>query len=162
MNNKTFHAYRINIKDKQMANDLRSYGLTNNKSYDAFIPSENQIPNNLFRHYIRGMFDGDGSIYNGANGINISVTTGSEQMQKDFFNAIKKHLNIKMSVRERNAIFDLRLFSKKMSINFLAGYTTTTLYALKENIINLKMPTQDKSYRSPKHMRAELSGKAGV
>lgn len=120
INNITINVYRINIKDKQMANDLRSYGLINNKSYDAFIPSENQIPNNLFRHYIRGIFDGDGSIYNGDNGINISFITQSEQMQKDFFNAIKKHLNIEMSVRARNAIFELRLFSKKNVYEFLS------------------------------------------
>ena len=41
-------------------------------------------------------------------------------MQKDFFNAIKKHLNIEMSVRARNAIFELRLFSKKNVYEFLS------------------------------------------
>ena len=119
MNNKTFYAYRINIKDKQMANDLRSYGLTNNKSYDAHIPSE-KIPSNLFRHYIRGLFDGDGSIYKGVNGINISIVTGSKQMNEDLFNAIKKHLDIEMSIRTTRNLFELRLFSKKNVYKFLS------------------------------------------
>lgn len=129
INDKTFYSYRISIRDKQMANDLRSYGLTNNKSYDAYIPSEIQIPNNLFRHYIRGMFDGDGSIYNGANGINISIITASEQMHKDFYYAVKKHVNIEMLARITRNLFELRLFSKKDVYRFLSWiYDDSTIY----------------------------------
>ena len=129
INDKTFYSYRISIRDKQMANDLRSYGLTNNKSYDAYIPSEIQIPNNLFRHYIRGMFDGDGSIYNGANGINISIITASEQMHKDFYYAVKKHINIEMLARITRNLFELRLFSKKDVYRFLSWiYDDSTIY----------------------------------
>lgn len=119
LNDKIFHSYRINIKDSQIANDLKSYGLTNTKSYDAHIPSE-KIPSNLFRHYIRGLFDGDGSIYKGANGINISIVTGSKQMNEDLFNAIKKHLDIEMSIRTTRNLFELRLFSKKNVYKFLS------------------------------------------
>ena len=129
INDKTFVSYRINVKDNNLATALRSYGLTNNKSYNAFIPSECQIPDNLFRHYIRGLFDGDGSIYNGANGINISIVTGSEQMYKDFYYAIKKHIGIKMLGRTSRNLFELRLFSKKDVYSFLSWmYNDSTIY----------------------------------
>lgn len=87
LNDKLFNAYRISIKDKQMANDLRKYGFTSNKSYDAYIPID-QINNKFINHYIRGFFDGDGSIYLGTknkNLLRISLTTASSQMCKDFF-----------------------------------------------------------------------------
>lgn len=129
LNDKTFVAYRISVKDNELASALQSYGLTNNKSYDAFIPSEHQIPKHLFRHYIRGMFDGDGSIYNGANGINISFVTGSEKMYKDFSYTIENHINIKMIGRTTRNIFELRLFSKKDVYKFLSWiYDDSTIY----------------------------------
>ena len=66
------------------------------------------------------MFDGDGSIYKGANGINISIITGSKQMHDDLFNAIKKHLHIEMSSRITRELFELRLFSQKNVYKFLS------------------------------------------
>lgn len=107
-----------------MANDLRSYGLTNNKSYNAFIP-EQQIPNDLIRHYIRGYFDGDGSVYYNKthNRLYISIVTASEQMHKDFYNIVKKYIDIDMHCKKtesRGIIFELRLNSKKDVYKFLS------------------------------------------
>lgn len=134
LNDKTFLAYRINIKDKNIANDLRNYGLTNNKSYNAFIP-EQQIPNDLIRHYIRGYFDGDGCIfYNKTHsGLYVSVVTASKQMSIDFCNIIKKYIDIDMycNKRERrdSIIFELRLNKKKDVYRFLSWiYDDSTIY----------------------------------
>lgn len=49
------------IRDKQMVEDLAKLGCVNNKSLILEFPY-NKIPENLYSHFIRGYFDGDGSI----------------------------------------------------------------------------------------------------
>lgn len=52
--------YVLNISSQEMAQDLRSIGLYPNKSLTlADLPN---IADDLFRHFVRGYFDGDGSI----------------------------------------------------------------------------------------------------
>lgn len=48
----------VNFSSEYMANKLRNYGLSKKESYKS-LP---KIDNNLLRHFIRGFFDGDGSI----------------------------------------------------------------------------------------------------
>lgn len=55
--------YQLNIKCKRMAEDLREIGLNNRKSYNLdFDLILKHIPSNLENHFVRGLFDGDGSI----------------------------------------------------------------------------------------------------
>lgn len=48
----------INFSSKHMANTLRNYGLSKKEFYTNFP----ELNNDLLRHFIRGYFDGDGSI----------------------------------------------------------------------------------------------------
>lgn len=50
----------INILSNIMVEDLRQYGIVDNKSLCTIFP--NNIPNHLYKHLIRGILDGDGSI----------------------------------------------------------------------------------------------------
>jgi len=50
------------VFSKQMYIDLIDKGITPNKTYGTTIP--NNIPNDMCSHFIRGLFDGDGGIYN--------------------------------------------------------------------------------------------------
>ena len=55
--------YYLNITSKSMCMRLREMGFHNRKSYEFDINKILQfIPNNLIHHFVRGMFDGDGSI----------------------------------------------------------------------------------------------------
>lgn len=59
--NKPCINYRLSVKDKKMEQDLSKYGVVHNKSYIQFgLPG---IPEELYYDFIRGYFDGDGSIY---------------------------------------------------------------------------------------------------
>lgn len=49
----------LNVWSKAMVEDLRSHGLQRQKSLTLQMPN---IPQPLRRHFIRGLFDGDGSI----------------------------------------------------------------------------------------------------
>ena len=55
-------AYRIMIGSKKMCNDLIKLGCVPNKSLILTFPTEDQVPLELQRHFIRGYFDGDGCI----------------------------------------------------------------------------------------------------
>jgi len=53
----------ISIGCKQLCDDLRNIGFTNRKSYKIDINRIlSFIPKELLNHFVRGMFDGDGSI----------------------------------------------------------------------------------------------------
>lgn len=52
---------KIHIQSVEMVHDLEKFNLTGNKTFRTHIPKE--IPENLVKHFIRGYFDGDGSIW---------------------------------------------------------------------------------------------------
>jgi DNA-binding transcriptional regulator WhiA len=57
--------YRLSINSKILTKRLNDLGCYPNKTFKLTFPNNNQVPNNLIRHFIRGYFDGDGSINNG-------------------------------------------------------------------------------------------------
>lgn len=54
--------YKIDLKSKQMFNDLQKLGIEPNKSLTCTFPILND---DLMPHFIRGLFDGDGCVWNG-------------------------------------------------------------------------------------------------
>ncbi len=54
------NCYRLDINSKHMCETLLSYGATQTKSFTLEFPT--CVPNHLIHHFIRGFFDGDGSI----------------------------------------------------------------------------------------------------
>ena len=53
---------RLSFRSKIISENLTKYGCTSNKTYTLMFPSEDIVPNNLIRHFIRGYMDGDGGI----------------------------------------------------------------------------------------------------
>lgn len=51
------------ISDEKMASDLIKQGCVPNKTYGLKFPGTDILPIELTSHFIRGFFDGDGSIY---------------------------------------------------------------------------------------------------
>lgn len=62
-NNKTYKSAGFNICSKNMVNDFRNIGFVKNKTYQNDDVVFSNIPDNLKRHFIRGYFDGDGTIF---------------------------------------------------------------------------------------------------
>lgn len=54
--------YGIAICRKKLCEDLIRLGCTRRKSLTLQFPTPDQVPDHLLRHFIRGYFDGDGSI----------------------------------------------------------------------------------------------------
>lgn len=55
--------YEVQYTSKEMFDDLEKLGVTQRKSLTCTFP--NYISNNLLCHFIRGLFDGDGCVWNG-------------------------------------------------------------------------------------------------
>ena len=84
---KIFYSARLTIQDEHLCNSLRKYGCINNKSLIVQFP--HFLDKNLMRHFIRGFFDGDGTLSKTKNEeFIIGFTSGS----KDFLNELKKYL----------------------------------------------------------------------
>lgn len=135
LNDKIFLSKRISIKDRQMANALRSYGITNKKSYESYIP-KNLFSDNLMRHYIRGLFDGDGCIVIISTNPSIrcacALTTASFQMAEDYITILNKHIRIVPKINHtmsRLGVLDLSICNKKETLAFLNWiYKDATIY----------------------------------
>lgn len=55
--------YTLNITNKKISLDLLNLGLTKAKTHTLQFPNKSIVPNKLLKHFVRGYFDGDGSIY---------------------------------------------------------------------------------------------------
>ena len=59
---KTYESSRVHVCCTKMCRDLIKLGCTPQKSLDIVFPSNELVPENLIKHFIRGYFDGDGCI----------------------------------------------------------------------------------------------------
>lgn len=82
--------YRFAVKDKQISKDLIKWGCVPNKT--LLIEKIPNIPRDYVSHFIRGYFDGDGSLHylKGTSNYRISFTSGSEKFLQD----IQKELEV--------------------------------------------------------------------
>lgn len=92
---------RIIITSRDFIKPLLDLGFTNQKSLKEFIP---EIPSNLVRHFIRGYFDGDGSLYfkeKPRKRRKVSILGGQEYLQ-NLKKEIQDREDILCSVKNKN------------------------------------------------------------
>lgn len=61
--NKSGKFSRLLITSQKMVNDLKNLGCVEQKTSSLVFPTENQVPKKLQKDFIRGMIDGDGSVF---------------------------------------------------------------------------------------------------
>ena len=61
------NCFSLTIHSVEIAKDLEKLGCVPNKSLVLKFPAEEQVPRHLWKHFIRGYFDGDGSIFYSKN-----------------------------------------------------------------------------------------------
>lgn len=54
--------YRLVIANKHISQRLVELGCGKSKTHSLTFPTEEQVPSHLIRHFVRGYFDGDGSV----------------------------------------------------------------------------------------------------
>ncbi len=117
------HCYVIQIGSKDLFTDLEKMGFTPNKSKNLMMP---KISNTLFKHFVRGYFEGDGCVWYGTYNKKNRITR-PRLIQTHFICGDKsflKKLSAKLmqlakmgrgSLVDKNIGFDLS-YSKKDSI----------------------------------------------
>jgi intein/homing endonuclease len=85
---------RLVIKDMILSKDLAKLGCVKNKTFIINkIPEE--VSEELLNHFIRGYFDGDGSIHNDTTTDNLKYQiVGNEELLKDITKVLIKHCNV--------------------------------------------------------------------
>jgi len=103
----------LRVTSKKIAQDLFRLGFINNKTYEMESLIE-KIPNELRRHFLRGIFDGDGGIYTyEANDCKI-LLSGLESIVMDFRSYFKideeKISKRKVIGKKRNYDYHSRIY----------------------------------------------------
>ena len=97
--------WALEIYDKQVTQQLEDYGVIPNKSLILEYPPDNVISKNLFHHFLRGLFDGDGCIsgefYKNPNvkTIRLSIVSASSVFITMLQTKTKEYLNISSSIK---------------------------------------------------------------
>lgn len=129
-----YHGCYLAVSDKYMCKCLNKIGLIPNKSKYSQKDIFNNIPNNLKHHFIRGLFDGDGSIsFSETKDKKIIINTsfaGENDLMEIIRDYIHKNIeisDIKIDKHEKFSI--LRWGGKEQSLalfNFM--YREATVY----------------------------------
>ena len=117
--NKGKKYFQVLISSNKIVNDLRILGIFEKKSLELKFPNINQVPKEFINHFIRGYFDGDGSVFHFKSkrknktyiylGVSICGT-------KEFLDELKENLPF---------------ITKKESIIFKDKRKTTNCYKIK-------------------------------
>lgn len=92
-------SYRYSFKSIPCKVDLIKQGCVPKKSLILKFPTEEQVPKNLIRHFIRGYFDGDGWFTNTEECFQVGII-GTEDFIKGFLDSIEIQ-------NKNNKIFDV-------------------------------------------------------
>lgn len=87
--------YRITIANKHISQRLNELGCGRAKTSILKFPEINQVPKELQQHFIRGYFDGDGSVSSG-KWAKIDIV-GTPEFLKTLQNVLKENININIS-----------------------------------------------------------------
>lgn len=121
--------YKWSVRSSKMADDLKKYGVVPNKTYvtDSLYFG---LREDLKRHYIRGIVDGDGSIYRSNDTWNLNVTSKSvnflEELQ-DVFMEMTGKLNRK-KITDYKGVHKLVYVSRDVEKLCHVLYTDSNFY----------------------------------
>jgi hypothetical protein len=133
--------YSIEIWNKKLYDDLINFGLTPAKSTDMKFP---EVPPGYMNHYLRGLYDGDGSFY--INRFDGSVISRYRNGSLGFITVVtailQKVLKIPITIH-RNEEFNTYFIKISQKLNELVAYlyknADETIYLIEKynNIKNL-------------------------
>lgn len=107
--NKIYYSSKINICNKKIVEDLERLGCVQNKTLIIKFPSYDIVPKKLIRHFIRGFFDGDGSIHINLEKRTVRVgITGMENILNRINDIFYKDLKIdRKKIQRKDNIFQV-------------------------------------------------------
>lgn len=113
---KVCYTYNLSFKDAKMEKDLAKYGCVQNKTYIGF--SFPLIEEKFYYDFIRGYFDGDGSIYYTSNK-HVLSWVGSKEFLDTLKSILgKEKLSLCQNVKSK-ICYDLKICGKKDVVDIL-------------------------------------------
>ena len=104
--------YQFIISSRELSDKFTKLGCHPNKTFTLKFPTEEQVPAHLLRHFIRGMWDGDGSFTltrpkkkfkNGERHYLLSTNlVGTKDICENIFNIINKEVNFSPNISGLN------------------------------------------------------------
>ncbi len=92
-------SYVFEINSPKIKKDLKKIGINPQKTLTTKFANNKIVPENLMRHYVRGVFDGDGSISPQGR---IIITSGSKKFISEFDKYIEVRLKLDSYIRKRS------------------------------------------------------------
>ena len=95
------NAYRFSVYSVELCQDLADKGCIRGKLLRMF-PNDTQVPNHLIHHYMRGYFDGDGSIYIDSNSNLRFSVIGSNHFLDCYEKILLEHCTRQITTKRRS------------------------------------------------------------
>lgn len=123
--NEKNNTVRLQFKYKQIKDDLATHGCMPVKSFKIRMPTT--VPKDLMRHFLRGLYDGDGCIhlYEDRKQVYVGLTSNKtfcEELQKYLLDNIKINSRIKINKNGNPDMADLLIDAnahKYLFLNFM-------------------------------------------
>lgn len=143
---KPFNNYcRVNVNSKYMINKLINLGCTPRKSMTLRFP-EQLKEENILRHFIRGYFDGDGSIIQKTRALTITSTL---QFCTKTSEIINKYAAIEPKIYKYKNVYRLTVHGRNKAIKILDWlYRDATIYLRRKNEIYKNIKAESSKYFS--------------
>lgn len=126
---------RLQFGDPQIVNSLKEKGCVNKKSLILEFPTEDSVPLSLTSHFIRGYFDGDGSISGGGKAIVVSIIGTFQFLNRiHYFTNLESFRLIKRDKRDIPLVFQTELCgdNARKFCNYI--YKDSTIYLQRKHI----------------------------
>lgn len=128
MKEKEYIGYRLTITSQKLKADLINKGCVNKKSLILKFPTEEQVPKSLLPHFVRGYFDGDGSVTHANKGRQIAAEILGAS---DFIDGLIDWVDsspTKHSFNHSVQTFRVQMFGPKANAFFEKIYENATIY----------------------------------
>jgi transposase len=124
---------RLVITNKHISHQLKILGCHQNKSFTLIFPTKEQVPDYLIKHFIRGLWDGDGHIADIDKSKKFTAEFTGTLNLCEHISDILHSMNINCSIRARKGkthnIRALKILSPYKSVEFLDYlYSNSTVY----------------------------------
>lgn len=155
------------ITSSEISKDLNRLGCIPRKSLVLKFPTEEQVPSKYLSHFIRGYFDGDGSI--NRSGYYQASMVGTFEFLTSVYEVLQKELNISLSKlaymgRNRGSnTYQLRIAGNIRLFNFLNWlYKNSEIHLERKHnkyqeFLNHYTPTVNKRKNNPKYDSVYIS-----
>jgi LAGLIDADG-like domain len=145
-----FDTISLQICDVKLSERLINLGLEPQKTYSNNPYVFDNIPNNLKHHFIRGYFDGDGTvgIYN--NKCCFGIVSCNENLLNSILNFIKNHIDTNANILcEKDKYYRLRIYGNPLckKIESLLYKDATIFLKRKREVFERIQPLFKKKYK---------------